>query len=72
MLGLFRSGFAFPVTSNDIARAHRPESFVGGKCRPVLIKISSFKIKEWVLYLRSKMSDSCIGVSEDVSVAARH
>lgn len=57
--------------SFDVERAHRLGQFFANKCRPVIVKFSSFKTKEQVMQLRAKLKLNCIGISEDFCPATR-
>ncbi|XP_064462448.1 uncharacterized protein LOC135373102 [Ornithodoros turicata] len=63
-------GCEFP--RNSIERAHRLGTFSSSKCRPVIVKFLSYKVKNMVLASRSKLKPSNIQVSEDFSSATRH
>lgn len=55
------------LSPNEIERAHRIGSFSPSKCRPVIIRFLSFKVKNQMLALRSKLKESNISISEDYS-----
>lgn len=59
------------LSPNEIERAHRIGSFSPSKCRPVIIRFLSFKVKNQMLALRSKLKESNISISEDYSPATR-
>ncbi|XP_077486716.1 uncharacterized protein LOC144098020 [Amblyomma americanum] len=55
-----------------IDRAHRLGGFASEKCRPIIAKFSSFKVKQRILLNCSKLKDEKITLSEDFSLATRH
>lgn len=60
------------LPDNVIERAHRLGTHSPSKCRPIIVKFSSFKIKENVLSARTKLKATNVTVSEDFSPATRH
>lgn len=56
---------------NAVERAHRLGRFVPNKTRPIMVKFSNDKIKEAVLFRRSRLKEKGITVSEDFSPATR-
>lgn len=48
----------FQLNPDNVERAHRLGLFHANKCRPIIIKFSSFKIREKVLLLRSSLRAS--------------
>lgn len=54
-----------------ISRAHRLGKFTPGKCRPVIIKFASSKLREGILAARAKLRACDVSVNEDFSKATR-
>ncbi|XP_049520487.1 uncharacterized protein LOC125944211 [Dermacentor silvarum] len=54
-----------------IERAHRLGGYSSNKCRPIIAKFSSFKMKQQILLNNSKLKEGNISVSDDYSPATR-
>lgn len=54
-----------------ISRAHRLEKYAPGKCRPVIIKFASSKLRESILVARAKLKASGLSVNEDFCATTR-
>lgn len=72
MLSVFRTSLGMPVTGDSIVRAHRLGRFYHEKCRPIIIKFSSFKLRDQILMARQALKTHRITVSEDFSLATRN
>nr|XP_037273562.1 uncharacterized protein LOC119165496 [Rhipicephalus microplus] len=59
------------LSNEAIQRAHRLGAYVPNKCRPIIVKFQSSKIKDNVFYQRKKFQPSKVSVSEDFSRATR-
>lgn len=68
---LLSNWLGIQLASVDIERAHRLGKFSGSRCRPVIIKFSSFKTKEKVLQAKAKLKEHDVSVTEDFSPATR-
>ncbi|XP_077553579.1 uncharacterized protein LOC144168480 [Haemaphysalis longicornis] len=66
------SGVVDPLPQNAIERAHRLGAYHPNKCRPIIVKFSSYKLKDSVLAVRKKLKEKDITISEDFSPATRH
>lgn len=60
-----------PSPPLDIVRAHRLGKFSVSRCRPVIVKFSSYKTKEKILQSASKLKEVNVRVTEDFSPATR-
>ncbi|CAN7977834.1 unnamed protein product, partial [Ixodes persulcatus] len=60
-----------PIPTDSIERAHRLGAFADNKCRPVIVKFLSFKMKQQILFSSAKLKSSGITVSEDYSISTR-
>lgn len=61
-----------PTLSDDaFERAHRLGSFSPSKARPIIVKFSSFKVKDQILSARKKLREKNVTVSEDFCPATR-
>lgn len=58
-------------SADSIERAHRLGSFAEGRCRPVIVKFLSFKVKEKVSAARSCFKENNVTISDDFSVGTR-
>lgn len=58
--------------NNSIERAHRLGTFVPNKSRPIIVKFSSYKMKDKILSVRPKLKEKDISVTEDFSPATRY
>lgn len=59
------------ITSESIDRAHRLGYFSDDRCRPVIVKFASYKLKDKVLSLRSTLKNAGTTVNEDFCLATR-
>lgn len=59
------------LSEESIARAHRLGKYQPNKCRSVIAKFSSFKVKDSIFAARSKLKVAGISVSEDFCIATR-
>ncbi|XP_040357426.2 uncharacterized protein LOC121046817 [Ixodes scapularis] len=71
VLELISRSLQLQVTPDCIERAHRIGSFNPTRCRPLVIKFSSFKVKDKVLFSRLKLKGSTTYITEDFSPATR-
>ncbi|XP_077553306.1 uncharacterized protein LOC144168126 [Haemaphysalis longicornis] len=71
ILEVMSASFDFTVSKQSIERAHRLGLFSDEKCRPVVVKFSSFKFKQQVLNSSANLKDKGVTVSEDYSVTTR-
>uniref|UniRef100_A0A4D5RFB8 Putative tick transposon n=1 Tax=Ixodes scapularis TaxID=6945 RepID=A0A4D5RFB8_IXOSC len=71
LLNVVSTSLNFPISSESIERAHRLGVFSDNKCRPVIVKFLSFKLKQQILFSSAKLKPSGITVSEDYSVPTR-
>ncbi|CAN7951509.1 unnamed protein product, partial [Ixodes pacificus] len=65
VLSLLSNHLNVNISHEQIARAHRLGPFVDGKCRPLIVKFESFKIKEQVLSCRSGLKNAHFSIAED-------
>lgn len=59
------------MPENSIERAHRLGPLTPNKCRPIIVKLSGYKIKDKILSARAKLREINVTVSEDFSPATR-
>ncbi|XP_029830951.3 uncharacterized protein LOC115315791 [Ixodes scapularis] len=59
------------VESSRIERAHRLGAFDPQKCRPIIVKFSSFKDKDSVLSSAHKLKGTRVAISEDFPISVR-
>ncbi|XP_042148309.1 uncharacterized protein LOC121837048 [Ixodes scapularis] len=59
------------VESSRIERAHRLGAFDPQKCRPIIVKFSSFKDKDSVLSSVHKLKGTRVAISEDFPISVR-
>lgn len=71
VVSLLSSCIDSQISSTDIERAHRLGQFSDTRCRPVIVKLSSFKSKEKIMQSRSRLREREIRVTEDFSLATR-
>lgn len=71
ILEVMSASFDFTVSKQSIERAHRLGVFSDKKCRPVIVKFSSFKVKQQVLNSSAKLKNNGVTVSEDYSATTR-
>lgn len=71
MLNVISGTLKLSVPKDMIQRAHRIGVFSDGKERPVIVKFSSFKLKQAVLLSSAKLKDESVSISEDYSFATR-
>lgn len=57
------------ISSDNIEYVHRIGTFLSNKCRPVIVKFSSYKIKQQILFSSAKLK-TC-DISEDFFLASR-
>ncbi|XP_077548125.1 uncharacterized protein LOC144160898 [Haemaphysalis longicornis] len=60
------------LPNEAISRAHRIGTFVQNKCRPVIVRFSSFKTREGVFAKKSMLRSTPVSVSEDFCKATRN
>ncbi|XP_065296942.1 uncharacterized protein [Dermacentor albipictus] len=60
---------SFP--DEGIHRAHRLGSYVSEKCRPIIVKFGSSKLRDKIISQRTKFKNSKVSFSEDFSRATR-
>lgn len=71
VLNLISETLKLPVSKDMIQRAHRIGVFSDDKERPVVVKFSSFKLKQMVLLSSAKLKNESVSISEDYSFATR-
>lgn len=71
ILNIFRQSLNLQVPDEAIVRAHRIGTFCQSKCRPVIVKFASYKLKDNVLLSRAPLKAKRITVSEDYSIGTR-
>lgn len=65
------SSFNLQLSEEAISRAHRLGSFVTDKCRPVIVRFTSFKTKDTIFFQKAKLRSTNISISEDFCKATR-
>lgn len=68
---LLRSILKLQLSDEAISRAHRLGKFSADKCRPLIVRFSSFKTKKAILSARKELKKADVNVSEDFCVATR-
>ncbi|XP_077561672.1 uncharacterized protein LOC144177997 [Haemaphysalis longicornis] len=58
--------------NNSIERAHRLGTFMPNKGRPIIVKFSSYKMKDKILSARTKLKEKDVSVTEDFCPATRY
>lgn len=71
LLNAVSTSLNFSISSESIERAHRLGVFSDNKCRPVMVKFLSFKLKQQILFSSAELKPSGITFSEDYSVPTR-
>ncbi|CAN7976977.1 unnamed protein product [Ixodes persulcatus] len=71
LLNAASTSLNFFISSKSIERAHGLGVFSDNKCRPVMVKILSLKLKQQILFSSAILKPSGITVSEDYSVPTR-
>lgn len=71
LMNVFSSRLEIAPSEILIERAHRLGGYHPNKCRPVIAKFSSFKLKQQILLSSSKLKEVNVAVSEDYSPATR-
>ncbi|CAN7943411.1 unnamed protein product, partial [Ixodes hexagonus] len=66
------AGIIDTLPDNAIERPHRLGPYLSNKCRPIIVKFSSYKIKDSILSARAKLKEKSVAVNEDFSPATRH
>ncbi|XP_040075232.3 uncharacterized protein LOC120847503 [Ixodes scapularis] len=69
--GLCSSNLGVNIESSKIERAHRLGAFNPQKCRPIIVKFSSFKDKEGILSSAFKLKGTRVAISEDFPISVR-
>ncbi|XP_040067473.3 uncharacterized protein LOC120840813 [Ixodes scapularis] len=69
--GLRSSNLGVNIESSKIERAHRLGAFNPQKCRPIIVKFSSFKDKEGILSSAFKLKGTRVAISEDFPISVR-
>ncbi|XP_077516735.1 uncharacterized protein LOC144127664 [Amblyomma americanum] len=72
LVKVLSSCLEIPTSEILIDRAHRLGEFASKKCRPIIAKFLSFKVKQRILLNFSKLKDEKITLSEDFSFATLH
>lgn len=60
------------LSDEAISRAHRLGTFVQSKCRPVIVRFTSFKARESVFSKKSLLRNTPVSISEDFCKATRN
>lgn len=60
------------LPNEAISRAHRLGTFVQNKCRPIIVRFSSFKTRESVFAKKSMLRSTPVSVREDFCKATRN
>lgn len=68
---ILSSSFQMQLSDDAISRAHRLGSFVTDKCRPVVVRFASFKVKDTIFSQKSKLRGTNININEDFCKATR-
>lgn len=68
---LLVESFSLQLPEEAISKAHRLGTFVVNKCRPIVVKFISLKIKDNILSQRSKLKGTRISLQEDLCKATR-
>ncbi|XP_029850486.2 uncharacterized protein LOC115332231 [Ixodes scapularis] len=71
ILDALSTSFSLQVSDECVERAHRLGSYAVGRCRPVIVKFSSFQTKQTILQSRPKLKACGIMANEDFSLATR-
>lgn len=71
ILNIFQQSLNLQVANEAIIRTHRIGAFCQTKCCPVIVKFSSYKIKDQILQQRLTLKADHISVSEDYSIETR-
>ncbi|XP_042148675.1 uncharacterized protein LOC121837193 [Ixodes scapularis] len=69
--GLCSSNLGVNIESSKIERAHPLGAFNPQKCRPIIVKFSSFKDKEGILSSAFKLKGTRVAISEDFPISVR-
>ncbi|XP_040078545.1 uncharacterized protein LOC120850181, partial [Ixodes scapularis] len=69
--GLCSRNLGVNIESSKIERAHRLGAFNPQKCRPIIVKFSSFKDKEGILSSAFKLKGTRVAISEDFPISVR-
>lgn len=69
---LIISNLDVQLPPDGISRAHRLGSYATKKCRPVIVKFSTFKIKESIMTNKAKLKGTSVSLSEDFCKETRH
>lgn len=72
ILSIFQTSLNVQITGDSIVRAHRLGNFTQNKCRPIIVKFASFKLRDQILLARTGLKALRISVSEDFSLATRN
>ncbi|XP_075544229.1 uncharacterized protein LOC142578662 [Dermacentor variabilis] len=67
-----RDHFNVAIESKEIERAHRLGRHLQDRCRPIIVKFTSFKTKETVLANGSKLKNTHFSIGEDFSPLVRN
>ncbi|KAH9371057.1 hypothetical protein HPB48_009055 [Haemaphysalis longicornis] len=62
---LVSSHIKVQIAQDGIERAHRLGTFVLDKSRPIIVKFSSFKVKDTIFAMKGKLKSAGISISED-------
>lgn len=69
---LVSSHIGVQIAEDRIKRAHRLGTFVRDKSRPIIVKFSSFKLKDTIFAQKGKLKSTGITISEDFCRATRN
>ncbi|XP_029845250.2 uncharacterized protein LOC115328194 [Ixodes scapularis] len=69
ILDALSTSLSLQVSDECVERAHRLGSYAVGRCRPVIVKFSSFQTKQKILQSRPKLKACGITANEDYSPA---
>lgn len=66
------STLGLQLPTDAISRAHRLGSYANKKCRPVIVKLSNFKVKESIMANKAKLKGIGVSLSEDFCKETRN
>lgn len=69
---LLCSSLGMQLSSDSISRAHRLGAFVATKCRPIIVKFTSFKTKDAIFSNKGKLKGTGVSISADFCKATRN
>ncbi|XP_077564631.1 uncharacterized protein LOC144180103 [Haemaphysalis longicornis] len=68
---ILSSSFEMLLSDDAISRAHRLGAFVADKCRPVVVRFASFKVRDTIFSKKAKLRNTNININEDFCKATR-